>query len=105
MRHEINTFNQLVPVAAETNYCDDIFDAAHGSRLWCRSLTNKLLRSPLASDFKVMLKVTKVAREIAIVRQGKSKKYHLLLFRNLACALRFFSNVYFSRQNEGHLQT
>ena len=36
---------------------------------WCRSLTDELLRTPLASDFKVLLKVTIVANEIAIVKQ------------------------------------
>ena len=64
MHSNIKTFNQLVPVADENYYCGDIFEAAYGGRLWCRSLTDDLLRTPLASDFKVLLKVTEVASEI-----------------------------------------
>ena len=106
MRHKIKGFNQLVPVAAENYFCGDIFEAAHGGRPWCRSLIDQSSRTPLASDIKVLLKVTKVESEIrAIIRQGKSKKCHLLRLRNLACASRFFADVFFSRQNEGHLQT
>ena len=51
MHSNIKTFNQLVPVADENYYCGDIFEAAYGGRLWCRSLTDDLLRTPLASDF------------------------------------------------------
>ena len=74
MRHKNKVFNQLVPVAAENYFCGDIFEADHGTRPWCQSLTDQLPRTLLVSDFKVLLKVTKLARKIAIVRQGKSKK-------------------------------